>query len=40
MHLKKLILKKNFQKEDVKDFWNFCNPYFTNKSVLIFGHNQ
>ena len=31
---KKAYFKEKLPKgKDVKDFWNFCNPYFTNKSV-------
>ena len=32
--LKKAYFKENLPKEkDVKDFWNFCKPYFTNKGA-------
>ena len=38
--LKKTQIKKAYFKEklskgkDVKDYWKFCKPYFTNKSVF------
>ena len=32
--LKKAYFKEKLPKgKDVKDFWNFCKPYFTNKGV-------
>ena len=33
--LKKAYFKEKLPKgKDVKYFWNFCKPYFTNKGVL------
>ena len=30
----KVMLKKNFRNEkNVKDFWNYCKPYFINKGL-------